>query len=103
MVFVQQQARLEIAMYLTIIPSGGITEPHFHPEHETAIYLLKGRIEIRYGEGLKQGQVCEAGDFIFTPPWCSPSTQEFECNRTSSCALLLAMTQMNKRRLYFIE
>lgn len=57
-----------IAMYLTIIPPGGIAEPHYHPEHETAIYLLKGRIEICYGEGLKQCRVCEAGDFIFTPP-----------------------------------
>lgn len=57
-----------IAMYLTIIPPGGIAEPHIHPEHETAIYLLKGRVELRYGQGLKQSQVCEAGDFIFTPP-----------------------------------
>jgi uncharacterized RmlC-like cupin family protein len=57
-----------IAMYLTIIPPGGIAEPHYHAEHETAIYLLKGRVEILYGEGLKQCRVCEAGDFIFTPP-----------------------------------
>jgi uncharacterized RmlC-like cupin family protein len=57
-----------IAMYLTIIPPGGIAEPHYHPFHETAIYLLKGRVEIFYGEGLKQCRVCEAGDFIFTPP-----------------------------------
>ncbi|RUT08882.1 cupin [Dulcicalothrix desertica PCC 7102] len=59
---------LRIAMYLTIIPPGGIAEPHFHPEHETAIYLLKGQVEICYGQGLKQCQVCETGDFIFTPP-----------------------------------
>ncbi len=57
-----------IAMYLTIIPPGGIAEPHYHPFHETAIYLLKGRVSILYGEGLKQCRVCEAGDFIFTPP-----------------------------------
>ncbi|BAZ40264.1 cupin 2 conserved barrel domain protein [Calothrix sp. NIES-4101] len=57
-----------IAMYLTIIPPGAIAEPHFHPDHETGIYLLKGRVELRYGEGLSQFQICEAGDFIFTPP-----------------------------------
>ncbi|AKG21564.1 cupin domain-containing protein [Calothrix sp. 336/3] len=57
-----------IAMYLTIIPPGAIAEPHLHPEHETGIYLLKGRVELRYGEGLSQCQICEAGDFIFTPP-----------------------------------
>jgi uncharacterized RmlC-like cupin family protein len=57
-----------IAMELVIIPPGAIAKPHFHPEHETALYLLKGRVEVRYGKGLKQCQVCEAGDFVFTPP-----------------------------------
>lgn len=57
-----------IAMYLAIIPPGGIAKPHIHPEHETAIYLLKGRVELRYGEDLQHCQICEPGDFIFTPP-----------------------------------
>lgn len=58
----------EISMQLVIIPPGGIAQPHLHPEHETALYLLKGRVEVRYGQGLKQCKVCEAGDFVFTPP-----------------------------------
>ena len=58
----------EISMQLVIIPPGGIAQPHVHPEHETALYLLKGRVEVRYGQGLKQCKVCEAGDFVFTPP-----------------------------------
>jgi uncharacterized RmlC-like cupin family protein len=57
-----------ISMNLVIIPPGAIAEPHVHPEHETALYLLKGRVEVRYGNGLKQCKVCEAGDFVFTPP-----------------------------------
>ncbi|MDV2997605.1 MAG: hypothetical protein N4J56_007310 [Chroococcidiopsis sp. SAG 2025] len=57
-----------ISMNLVIIPPGGIAEPHFHPEHETAIYLLKGRVEVCYGQGLQHCKVCEAGDFVFTPP-----------------------------------
>ncbi|MBW4565503.1 MAG: cupin domain-containing protein [Mojavia pulchra JT2-VF2] len=57
-----------ISMNLVIIPPGGIAEPHFHPDHETAIYILKGRVEVFYGQGLKQCQVCETGDFVFTPP-----------------------------------
>jgi len=57
-----------ISMNLAIIPPGGTAEPHFHPEHETAIYLLKGRVEVCYGQGLKQCRVCETGDFVFTPP-----------------------------------
>jgi uncharacterized RmlC-like cupin family protein len=57
-----------IAMELVIMPPGAIAKPHFHPEDETVLYLLKGRVEVYYGKGLKQCQVCEAGDFVFTPP-----------------------------------
>jgi uncharacterized RmlC-like cupin family protein len=57
-----------MTMELAIMPPGAIASPHFHPEHETALYLLKGRVEVCYGKGLKQCQVCEAGDFVFTPP-----------------------------------
>ncbi|OWY64120.1 cupin [cyanobacterium TDX16] len=57
-----------ISMQLVIIPPGGIAQPHVHPEHETALYLLKGRVEVCYGQGLKQCKVCETGDFVFTPP-----------------------------------
>jgi uncharacterized RmlC-like cupin family protein len=46
----------------------GTAEPHFHANYETAIYLLKGRVETRYGRGLKQAKIAEAGDFIFVPP-----------------------------------
>lgn len=57
-----------LSMNLVIIPPGGTAEPHFHPQHETIVYLLKGRVEVRYGEGLQHCQICEAGDFVFTPP-----------------------------------
>jgi len=57
-----------ILMNLVIIPPGGSAEPHFHRDYETAIYLIKGRVETRYGKGLKQSVVNEAGDFLFIPP-----------------------------------
>lgn len=57
-----------ISMNLVIIPPGGSAEPHFHRGYETAIYLLSGRVETRYGRGLTQSVVNEAGDFIFIPP-----------------------------------
>ncbi len=57
-----------ISMNLVIIPPGGSAEPHLHRDYETAIYLIKGRVETRYGRGLKQSVVNEAGDFIFIPP-----------------------------------
>jgi uncharacterized RmlC-like cupin family protein len=57
-----------IAIEIVILPPGAIAKPHIHPDHETVLYLLKGRVEVCYGEGLKQCEVCEAGDFVFTPP-----------------------------------
>jgi uncharacterized RmlC-like cupin family protein len=57
-----------ISMNLVIIPPGGSAEPHFHRDFETAIYLIKGRVETRYGPGLQQSVVNEAGDFIYIPP-----------------------------------
>ncbi len=57
-----------ISMNMVIIPPGGSAEPHFHDGYETAIYLIKGRVETRYGPGLRQSVINEAGDFIFIPP-----------------------------------
>jgi uncharacterized RmlC-like cupin family protein len=57
-----------ISMNLIVIPPKGRAEPHFHKDYETAIYLLQGRVETYYGEGLKYSVINEAGDFIFIPP-----------------------------------
>lgn len=54
-----------ISMNLVVIPAGGAAEPHLHKGYETAIYLLEGRVDTRYGEGLRQSVICEQGDFIF--------------------------------------
>jgi len=56
-----------ISMNLVIIPPGGAAVPHLHRNYETAIYLLKGRVETRYGPGLRHSVINEAGDFIFIP------------------------------------
>jgi len=56
-----------ISMNLVIIPAGGSAEPHFHRDYETAIYLVKGKVETRYGKGLQQSVINEAGDFLFIP------------------------------------
>ena len=39
-----------------------------HKGFESAIYILQGRVETRYGEGLKNSVVNVAGDFLFIPP-----------------------------------
>ena len=56
-----------ISMYKVVIPPGGRAEPHSHRGYETAIFVLKGEIETRYGEGLAKKVVNVAGDFLFIP------------------------------------
>ena len=57
-----------ISMNLVVIPPGGSAEPHYHKGFETAIYMLEGEVETRYGDGLKKAIVNKKGDFLFIPP-----------------------------------
>lgn len=57
-----------LSMYLVAIPPGAVAAPHYHDGYETAIYLLRGRVETRYGERLEKSVVNEPGDFVFIPP-----------------------------------
>lgn len=56
-----------LSLNLVVIPPGGMAQPHLHRGYETAIYVLSGRVETRYGAGLRKSVINEAGDFIFIP------------------------------------
>jgi uncharacterized RmlC-like cupin family protein len=57
-----------LSMNLVVIPPGGKAEPHSHKAFESAVYVLQGRVETRFGPGLKESVITEAGDFLFIPP-----------------------------------
>lgn len=57
-----------LSMHMVVIPPGARSQPHSHRGYETGIYVLEGRVETRYGEGLAQSVISEAGDFLFVPP-----------------------------------
>jgi len=57
-----------LSMHLVVIPPGARSEPHFHVHHETAIYVLQGRVQTFFGPDLAQSVISEAGDFLFVPP-----------------------------------
>jgi uncharacterized RmlC-like cupin family protein len=57
-----------LSMHMVVIPPGTRADPHMHQDYETAIYVLEGRVETRYGEGLSDSVISEAGDFLFIPP-----------------------------------
>lgn len=57
-----------ISMSLVVIPPGATAAPHVHRGYETALYVLEGRVETRYGPNLEHSVISEAGDFLFVPP-----------------------------------
>ncbi|WP_219892251.1 cupin domain-containing protein [Chamaesiphon polymorphus] len=84
-----------ISMNLVVIPPASSAEPHFHRDYETAIYLIEGRVETRYGEGLKQSIINEAGDFIFIPP--GVPHQPFNLSATTPARALVARNDPNEQ------
>jgi uncharacterized RmlC-like cupin family protein len=56
-----------LSMNIVVIPPGGAAKPHIHRGYETAIYILSGRVETKYGPGLSKSTINEAGDFLFIP------------------------------------
>jgi uncharacterized RmlC-like cupin family protein len=84
-----------ISMNLVIIPPGGSAKPHRHRGYETAIYLLKGRVRTRYGEGLCQEVVHEAGDFVFIP--ADVPHQPVNLSATEEVRAIVARTDPNEQ------
>lgn len=57
-----------LSMHLVVIPPGGVAAAHRHRGYETGIYVLEGRVETRYGPGLRERVISSAGEFLFIPP-----------------------------------
>ena len=56
-----------ICMHLLEMPPGASARPHYHESHETAIYVLEGTAEMRYGPNLEQVMETAAGDIVYIP------------------------------------
>jgi uncharacterized RmlC-like cupin family protein len=59
------------------------------------VYLLQGRVETRYGEGLKKSVVNQAGDFIFIPP--DVPHQPFNLSGTEPAIAIVARNDPNEQ------
>ncbi|MDB5308154.1 MAG: cupin 2 protein [Gemmataceae bacterium] len=53
---------------MTVLEPGTGTGPHHHGDHETGIYLVAGRIRLRWGMRLEVEAELEVGDLVFVPP-----------------------------------
>lgn len=50
-------------------PPNANTGPHHHGRHEVAIYVVKGRSQIRWGERLEFAAEIGPGDFVYFAPF----------------------------------
>ena len=57
-----------LSLQLVVIPPGGAAAPHIHQGYETAIYVVQGQVETRYGPGLRETVVSSAGEFLYIAP-----------------------------------
>jgi uncharacterized RmlC-like cupin family protein len=83
-----------LSMYLVVVPPGGHAEAHIHCGYETGIYVLEGRVETRYGAGLRESTITEAGDFLFIPP--GVPHQPFNLSDTEPARAIVARNHPNE-------
>jgi uncharacterized RmlC-like cupin family protein len=57
-----------IYMGLFRVPPGARSRPHYHENCESALYMLKGGIEIQWGDDLGDSVEVQAGDMLYVPP-----------------------------------
>lgn len=86
-----------LSMHLVVVPPGAHAEAHVHCEHETAIYVLEGRVETRYGPGLRHSVVTEAGDFLFIPP--GVPHQPFNLSATEPARAIVARNSPDEQEM----
>lgn len=84
-----------LSMHMVVIPPGAAAKPHRHAGFETAIYLLEGRVETRYGPGLQRSIVNEPGDFLFIPP--DVPHQAFNLSDTAPARAIVARNDPNEQ------
>jgi uncharacterized RmlC-like cupin family protein len=84
-----------ISMNLVVIPPDAAAEPHSHRGYETAVYMMKGRVDVRYGHALEQLLTLEEGDFLFIP--ADLPHQPVNLNPTEPALCIVARNDANEQ------
>jgi uncharacterized RmlC-like cupin family protein len=50
------------------VPAGASSHPHYHEACESAVYMLSGQLEVRWGDHLEQVVEIGRGDMVYVPP-----------------------------------
>jgi len=66
-----------------VVQPGAKTGPHHHGELETVLYVVKGRVRMRWGDQLELSGEAGPGDFIYVPPYVPH--QEINASTSEVC------------------
>ncbi len=80
---------------IVALQPNGKTGSHHHGRHEVAIYVVKGRSEIRWGERLEFAAEVGPGDFVYFAPYVPH--QEF--NLDASEAVEFVVVRSDNERI----
>jgi uncharacterized RmlC-like cupin family protein len=50
------------------VPPGAQSRPHYHEHCESAVYMLSGRLRVRWGDQLEHDLALEPRDMVYVPP-----------------------------------
>ena len=59
---------MNIYMGLFRVPAGAQSRAHYHATCESAVYMLSGHLEVKWGDHLERTLTLEPGDMVYVPP-----------------------------------
>jgi uncharacterized RmlC-like cupin family protein len=59
---------VNIYMGVFRVPAGARSRPHYHANCESAVYMLSGTLEVKWGDHLEQVVTIGPGDMVYVPP-----------------------------------
>ena len=84
-----------ICMHVIEIPPGGCAHPHLHESHETALYIVSGRVGMWFGPELGEYVEVGAGDFLYIP--ANMPHQPFNLSETECATAIGARTDASEQ------
>ena len=82
-------------MQLLTVPPGGRAKAHKHEAHETALYVLSGKVGMYYGEKLENHMVTGAGDFVYIP--ANTPHLPYNMSQTEPATAVISRTDPNEQ------
>ncbi|MBB5874534.1 putative RmlC-like cupin family protein [Allocatelliglobosispora scoriae] len=84
-----------LCLHVMRLPPGGHAEPHLHADHESAVYVISGTVEHRWGDGLRERMLVLPGDFLYIPAGVPHAP--YNASDTEPAVAVLARTDPNEQ------